>query len=490
MTMPDTGPGEMRESQAALPPADYSGVAPTRPVDGSSAGTTLLSIVVPTYNRAGMLARLLGVLAEDAEAAALPILVADNASSDPTLDVLCDFSERLPGLETIAQPTNVGGVENVRTVLRNAPATRFVWMLADDDLPAPGAVAYVQELLRRHDPTWLHLPHLWTSGDTVALASPCPAELQVFPGSRELFLAYHHWLTFISATVLRTETIRETVGQHPTENEWAPLMWAFRAALGRTCVVADRQLVVGTAGTSWEDKRVRIMTERVIGAYDETLRLGLSREEYGRSLDARYRNDEYFDCWRDAPLTVLIDAVQRFPHSAQLRRFLWLLARSRGSREALTVLDAACVESGSGAEAEVSVRRGEELFGAGRPQDAEELFAEAIRLHPTSAVAWNDLGVARDTRGDASAHEAFDVALDLDPHFADARLNRAHLALRAGDVRLAATDARVLLGTAEHRDAAKEILALAAADGGAEELVIEVPPIPAPWHELHAGAAA
>jgi hypothetical protein len=393
-----------------------------------TAGRPTLSICVPTYNRAGPLEGLLRCLAADPEVqAGVPVLVADNGSPDGTAELLARLQRELPllDLRVHRQPGNIGAVANTGWLFVNAPETDYVWCLADDDEPVPGGVGAVLDLLAEHRPRWLHLPHRWESDGVVRLASPCPPVLDVFPTSRELFLAYTHWLTFISASVVEREALARAAEEHPTQNEWAPLIWYVLAGRDAPCMVADRLLVVGTAGTSWDDKRVTVLTDRVVEAFEEGLREVVTAEEYGRTLDGRYENGLFFECWQASPIEKLVAAVERFPSSRQLRAFLWALAREQGRPDAIAVLDRASRSVGAGEEATRLVSQGEERFAAGDAAGAAEAFVAALRELPTFPQAWNDLGVALHALGQPGARDAVETALALDPGDEDARANLA-----------------------------------------------------------------
>lgn len=396
-----------------------------------TAGQPSLSICVPTYNRAGPLERLLRFLAADpAVRDGVPVLVSDNASPDGTAELLGRLERELPELDlrVHVQPENVGAVKNTGWLFTHAPETDYVWCLADDDLPVPGGVRRVLALLAEYRPRWLHLPHQWESQGRVVLASPCPSNVERFPGSRELFLAYHHWLTFISASVVERAALARTVEAVETENEWAPLIWYVNAGRDGLCAVAGERLVVGTAGTSWDDKRVVVLTDRVIEAFDDGLARVVTAAEYGLTLDGRYEHGQFFDCWSATPLEKLIAAVERFPTSRQLRAFLWMLARQQGRSDAIAALDRAARTVGAHAEAQRLVEAGEALFEAGDVAGAAEAFEAALRELPTYAPAWNDLGVALHALGREGAIEAFRTALQLEPDDVDARANLAALA--------------------------------------------------------------
>lgn len=99
-----------------------------------------LSICVPTYNRATYLVTLLAHLEEVVEQ--LPfeveVVISDNASSDNTLELLEEASDRMP-LVILHQSENLGAVRNISCAMRAAKGTYLVY-LADDDRLKPAAL--------------------------------------------------------------------------------------------------------------------------------------------------------------------------------------------------------------------------------------------------------------------------------------------------------------------------------------------------------------
>jgi glycosyltransferase involved in cell wall biosynthesis len=378
-----------------------------------------LTIGVPTRGRARRLERLLRALEAQREAG-VHVLVSDNASPDETAEVIAAF----PWAESHRQPEDVGAVENARWVCANARG-QYVWLFGDDDVPAPGAVAEVLGLLRDRRPRWLHLPHSWLRDDgTLVGESELPPAVEEYAGSGHLYRRYHHWLTFISAQVLDAEAMRRTVASARVRGCFAPLAWYFLAALDGRCVVADRRHVVGAGETSWDERRAEILTRDYVTLYEDALHLGVSRADFGRSLDRLYRDGLYFDCWQARPLEELADAVGAFPESRQLRRFLWAIARERDRRDCLGALDTAAARR----RARELVSEGERRFSTGDAEGAARAFARAIEELPTLPAAWNDLGVALHSLGRGDAAAALETALWLDPHDTDARANLAAVA--------------------------------------------------------------
>jgi GT2 family glycosyltransferase len=98
--------------------------------------TETVAVVVVTYNRAGLLLRMLGALAAS-ERSPDAVIVVDNASTDHTKTVL-DGVLDLP-LQVIRPEQNLGGSGGFHLGVEAAYEQGFdrIWLMDDDVLPAP-----------------------------------------------------------------------------------------------------------------------------------------------------------------------------------------------------------------------------------------------------------------------------------------------------------------------------------------------------------------
>lgn len=113
----------------------------------SQAPQPLLTIAIPTYNRADQLATLLSVL--EPQLAAHPqveLLLSDNASTDATPHIIAEAQARFAAsglrLATHRHPTNIGADANFVSCYHRARG-HFFWICGDDDLITPGALAEI-----------------------------------------------------------------------------------------------------------------------------------------------------------------------------------------------------------------------------------------------------------------------------------------------------------------------------------------------------------
>ena len=166
--------------------------------------SVILSIVVPTFNRAASLKRLLGALAVELEGSKgrIRVIVGDNASTDATPEVTAAFALDHPATLVLRHTTNVGPEENFCLCLEQVDSPYF-WIIGDDDLPRVGAVQAVLQLIIRHRPDLMYLESSWRAevldGDPEhPIREPSHTLL-----SRDQFARrVHVWTTFISGMIV------------------------------------------------------------------------------------------------------------------------------------------------------------------------------------------------------------------------------------------------------------------------------------------------
>ena len=114
----------------------------------------LITILIPTLDRAALLARTLAsALAQTY--GAVEIVVSDNASSDETPRLLGSLADSR--IRSVRQPTRLGMVEHWNACLAQASGELSV-LLSDDDLLVPHALAFLQKSLAHHRSVFAYSP--------------------------------------------------------------------------------------------------------------------------------------------------------------------------------------------------------------------------------------------------------------------------------------------------------------------------------------------
>ena len=189
----------------------------------------LLSICIPTYNRARLLQQILGVLGGQVKAAGandVVFYISDNGSTDTTTQVVGDFQKQT-GLQVVysRNPTNQGISKNLLKVMAMGQG-RFVWTLGDDEIVADNAVANLVRILRERDPG---LVVMFDTRYPWPLPKPgLYADYQTF--ARECIrLQNAHALaeqTLLSSNLYRSEYFDAKFGEAHI-NTWFPHMFGF-----------------------------------------------------------------------------------------------------------------------------------------------------------------------------------------------------------------------------------------------------------------------
>lgn len=114
----------------------------------------LLSLCIPTRNRARWLEIALTVLAKDVQKHHISpdvfkIYISDNCATDDTPAVVKRFQEQMPGLIYSRNETNIGGDRNILHCPELAKG-QYVWIMGDDDSVIPGRLPFILDVLSKN----------------------------------------------------------------------------------------------------------------------------------------------------------------------------------------------------------------------------------------------------------------------------------------------------------------------------------------------------
>lgn len=123
----------------------------------------LLSIAIPTYNRADCLKQCLNSIVSqfsDPEVFnGVEVVISNNASTDNTEALVRLFQEDYPNVKYNKNPENLGVDKNILRVVEMSQGG-FVMLLGDDDALFPGYLSYLVKLLRQN-PQAYYLSNCW-----------------------------------------------------------------------------------------------------------------------------------------------------------------------------------------------------------------------------------------------------------------------------------------------------------------------------------------
>jgi abequosyltransferase len=176
----------------------------------------ILTLIVPTYNRAASLATLLAALRSELQGLEplVMVLVSDNASTDLTPEVTAAAERDWPGLTIQRHKKNLGPDGNFLSCVTRV-STRYFWIIGDDDCPKRGVLENVVNLLMEKKPALLYMQSEWVT----PLLGPDQGEgVNVFRvlemPALQFAKALHVWVTYISGMVIDMERLPAALGHH------------------------------------------------------------------------------------------------------------------------------------------------------------------------------------------------------------------------------------------------------------------------------------
>jgi glycosyltransferase involved in cell wall biosynthesis len=167
----------------------------------------VLTIAVPTYNRASCLRELLSGLADQLKnESRVELIISDNASPDETPAVVEGFVAHGLEVRYIRNTENIGPDANFLQCFEQARG-KYVWLFSDDDLIIPGGVSKIVRYCEGADYDLISLnnypfeeAHTGTPAgdryDAIDIVDP-----------REYAARVHVFFTFISGNIINKDTV-------------------------------------------------------------------------------------------------------------------------------------------------------------------------------------------------------------------------------------------------------------------------------------------
>jgi hypothetical protein len=236
----------------------------------------LLSLVVPTYNRADCLEVLLETLERELEGLRerVAIIIGDNASSDRTPDVIAAFVTFRPDTVVLRHAQNLGPEENFCRCIERVDSPYF-WLLGDDDLPRAGSIRHLVELLEREEPDLVYLESEWRTKLVDNDQTHPVVDLRAFAVDRRAFARrIHVWSTFISGMIVRRGTVAG--GAAPlrrfTQTSLIQLGWIFDVLeRGSRFIHVTTPCVLATMGNTGGYKVLKVFGQNFPAIVTEAL---------------------------------------------------------------------------------------------------------------------------------------------------------------------------------------------------------------------------
>ncbi len=287
----------------------------------------LLTIAIPTYNRAKMLDTQLTWLAHAVKGFEdeIEIFVSDNCSTDNTQEVIKKWKARLINItfNSCKNAENIGVMKNIMNCLSSA-TTKYVWAIGDDDPIQDRAVSYAINKFKQYDD--VSLLFLNFSGRNQITGEPIrPStivgnrwfDIESEDGNGDGKAIFQHCITksvgaviFLSAIIYRTDLVLRAARTWPDGvNNWMYLAYlaGYCAANGRTVVTKENYMECVVAVSYWQQEpqaSLLMQYKHLPEVVQKLAETGYSKQFY-RAMMVR--------TFKDANLRVLLGALRRWP---------------------------------------------------------------------------------------------------------------------------------------------------------------------------------
>lgn len=287
----------------------------------------LLTIAIPTYNRATLLDSQLSWLAQAVKGFEdeIEIFVSDNCSTDNTQDVIKKWKNNLSNFTFYSRKNaeNIGLNGNIMNCLTSA-STKYVWAIGDDDPIQDRAISYTINKLRQYND--VSLLFLNFSGRNQVTGEPTHPhtivgnrwfDIENEDGRRDGKVVFEHCMTksvgaviFLTATVYRTDLVSSAARIWPdgiTNFNYLAYLAGYCAAHGRTIVTKENFLECVVGVSYWQrDPQISMLIQykHRPEVVDKLAAIGYSKQFY---------RDMMVQTFKDANLKVFLGALRRWP---------------------------------------------------------------------------------------------------------------------------------------------------------------------------------
>lgn len=283
----------------------------------------LLTISIPTYNRAQMLDRQLKWLASEIMGyeGDCEIIISDNCSTDNTEEIVEMWKSALSpriSFTYYRNEENIGAMSNIVSCLRKATG-KFVWSLGDDDSAQDGTIGYLLSKIKKHS----NLSLILLNGFGRDVRTNKVIFERFFDSTTDRLSTnsvweFEHFLAtcmggvlFITSAVYNTKLLHKAFLTWPesVKNLASQAYWvAFCAARGRFIVTASLYTECAM-GIGFTDKDPTWMFKMIFREIPDVY-LRLMKSGYSRRFcfSMILRNLRAFNSWR-----ILFGALRRWP---------------------------------------------------------------------------------------------------------------------------------------------------------------------------------
>jgi abequosyltransferase len=237
----------------------------------------LITIAVPTYNRAVDLDKSLSFLLPQIEKFkhSIHFMVSDNASTQDNRSVIDKYIKQGYDIDYVLQEVNIGMDGNFSYIYEKA-ATKYVWMISDDDILVEDGIETILNFLNNSQEVGsLYLSNIWydandTALDIFSLAKNQVSSITVYDDPIVYFSKVNYWITFLSANIINKDLLNGKVDIEKFQGTYLALLsWIIPAAFqGAPNAIVDNPLLICKGNNQGGYKLVEVFAKNFNNVLD------------------------------------------------------------------------------------------------------------------------------------------------------------------------------------------------------------------------------
>ncbi|WP_419803134.1 glycosyltransferase family 2 protein [Mucilaginibacter sp.] len=169
----------------------------------------LLTIGIPTYNRAKYLDRCLNsiLMQFDGVEKDIELIIANNASTDHTKNIIDQYSSKMK-IDYYERETNLGPDSTSSLCFEKANG-KYVWVLGDDEYLIAGSLNIIINLLKNKDFGDVYMHCIPFHNEAEVDETPVKeAQTIIYNQPVEFVKSIHYYATFISGNIINKEILQ------------------------------------------------------------------------------------------------------------------------------------------------------------------------------------------------------------------------------------------------------------------------------------------
>ena len=303
----------------------------------------LLTIAIPTYNRAKLLDIQLTWLAQAVKGFEdeIEIFVSDNCSTDNTQDIIKKWKAHLSNItfNSCKNAENIGVMKNIMNCL-NSATTKYVWAIGDDDPIQVRTISYAINKFKQYDDVSLLFFNFSGRNQITGEVIHPPTivgnrwfDIESENGSGDGKAIFEHCITksvaaviFLTAIVYRTDLVSRAARTWPDGvNNWMYLAYlaGYCAANGRTIVTKENYMECVIAVSHWQQEpqsSLLMQYKHLPEVVRKLVEIGYSKQFYQAMMVRTFKG---------ANVRVFLGAFRRWPAFTVRTLFPFLTSAGR-----------------------------------------------------------------------------------------------------------------------------------------------------------------